>query len=97
MSSDEITPTSGAVELSDRELDEVAGGFSLLLSAAFFRQTNVSADRETHLGSGYSSSKSTFSMENTQSAGIQIAITDASASDLTALSGILGGATAIEG
>lgn len=97
MSGDEITPTSGAVELSDRELDAVAGGFNLVLNAAFFRQTNMSVAHETPAGSGFSSSKSAFAMENIQSAGLQVAITDASTEDLKSLVGLLGGATASEG
>ncbi|PSB18558.1 hypothetical protein C7B65_14770 [Phormidesmis priestleyi ULC007] len=93
MSDDQIKPTD-AVELSDEELEDVAGGFNLRLNAAFFRQTNISTSQET---GGYGSSKSTFAAENIESVGLQILITDASAEDLDALSGLLGSATAIDG
>jgi len=41
MSGDEITPDDTARELSDEELDEVAGGFSLRLTAARPNLTKV--------------------------------------------------------
>jgi hypothetical protein len=97
MSGDEITPTDAAIELSDEELDEVAGGLSLRLNAVFFRQTNVAAAQQTQAGSGYSSTKSVFEMQNIESAGLQLTVLDASAEDLEFLSGILGGAKAIDG
>ena len=97
MSGDEITPPDGATELSDQELDDVAGGLSLSLNAVFFRQTNIVAAQETSVGLGGSSSKSAFAAESIESAGLQVTILDATAEDLEFLGGILGDASAIEG
>ncbi len=97
MSDHEIKPTDPTfAELSDQELDDVSGGLNLRLNAAFFRQSNVSLSQETG-GAGCGSSKSAFSAETIESAGLQIVITDASAEDLEFLGGLLGNAAAIEG
>jgi len=97
MSGDEITPTDAAIELSDEELDDVAGGLSLSLNAAFFRQSNVVAAQEIQTGLGSSSIKSAFGMQNIESAAFQVTILDASTEDLEFLSGILGGTKGIKG
>ncbi len=97
MSDDEMTPTDAASELSDEELDKVAGGFSLRMNFAVFQYNKVLATQETNSGSGLSSSKSVFAAESTEGAALQISITDATAADLKALSGLLGNVTEIEG
>jgi hypothetical protein len=93
MSDDEIKPPDHAIELSEEELDEVAGGFDLLLNVAFFRQSTV----QGQIDSGCGSSPSSLSSETIESAGLQIVIKDATAGDLDFLSDLLGESAAING
>jgi|GEM_PF-3361946 len=97
MSGDEITPNDEAFELSDEELDEVAGGFSLRLTAARFQQSKLTFAQETLFGSGCGSTQSVFQVENTESSLLQLTITDATTEDLQVLGELFGDASAIEG
>ena len=97
MSSDQTTPSNGTSdELSDQELDEVAGGLNLHIKVARFQQTNLSFGQKTNLGSGCGSTETAFEAQNIESAALTISITDATTEDLQILSGLLG-AEAIEG
>jgi hypothetical protein len=102
MSRDEMTPNDeafasqfpeGATELSDEELDDVAGGLNLRLTAARFHRSRFGFAQET--GGRCGSSKSAFQAETTESALIQLTITDATTEDLKVLGELLGGASAI--
>jgi bacteriocin-like protein len=99
MSSEEMTPSDDSAfsELSDEELDEVAGGLNLFISAARFSQTNFSFSQVSQPGSGCGSTKTTFETQNIESAAFQIFVTDATTEDLQILGELFGGASAIEG
>lgn len=87
MSRDEMTPIDGTLhELSDQELDEVAGGLNLRISTARFRQKNSSS------GSYRRKFGSSSESESIESAALQITITDATTEDLKILSALLGDA-----
>lgn len=98
MSSDEMTPTDDEAfsELSDQELDEVAGGLNLSISAARFSQTNFSFSQVSQPVS-CGSTQTTFETQNIESAAFQIVITDATTEDLQILGELFGDASAIEG
>lgn len=83
----------GTIELSDEELDDVAGGLNVQFTAARFRRSRIGFAQETAGGCG--SSKSVFQAETTESALIQFTITDATTEDLKVLTELLGGASAI--
>jgi hypothetical protein len=93
MSDDEIKPPDDAIELSEEELENVAGGFDLLLNVAFFRQSTV----QGQIDAGGGSSPSSLSSETIESAGLQILIKDATAGDLDFLSDLLGDSAVING
>jgi hypothetical protein len=93
MSDDEIKPPDDAIELSEEELENVAGGFDLLLNVAFFRQSTV----QGQIDAGGGSSPSSLLSETIESAGLQILIKDATAGDLDFLSDLLGDSAAING
>jgi len=99
MSSDEITPSDDSAfsELSDEELDEVAGGFNLAISFASFSQTNFSFSQVSQHGSGCGSSKTTFDTQNIESSAFQILVTDATSEDLKVIGELFGDISAIEG
>ncbi len=99
MSGDEIIPddADAAIELSDEELDDVAGGFNLQFTAARFYKSTIRFSQETSLGSGCGSTLSAFQAETTESSLLQLTITDATTEDLEALSELFGDASAIEG
>jgi hypothetical protein len=99
MSGDEITPddADAAIELSDEELDDVAGGFNLRFTAARFHKSTIGFAQETSLGSGSGSTQSVFQAETTESALIQLTITDATTEDLKVLGELFGDSSAIEG
>ncbi|NJR49610.1 MAG: hypothetical protein HC780_08565 [Leptolyngbyaceae cyanobacterium CSU_1_3] len=106
MSGDEMTPdnaivsqfSEGVSELSDEELDDVAGGFDLQFSVARFKKSTLGFAQETSPSSGCGgSAKSVFQSENIESALIQLVITDATTEDLKILGELFGDATAIEG
>ncbi|MBD2213371.1 hypothetical protein H6G64_12795 [Calothrix sp. FACHB-156] len=96
MSGDENTHQEAAIELTDEELDEVAGGFNLRLTAARFHKSTIGFAQETPLGRR-SSAKSAFQAETTESALLQITITDATTEDLKALGELFGDASALDG
>ncbi|UBF27139.1 hypothetical protein K9N68_04010 [Kovacikia minuta CCNUW1] len=85
MPGDEIQPTNDPIELSDEDLDEVAGGLNLLINAGFFRKIGIRSEDDS------------ASIESIESAGLQILITDASAEDLEFLGNLLGKADAVKG
>jgi hypothetical protein len=89
---DELTPNDGTLnELSDEELDEVAGGFSLLrISATRFGRSRSSSSRGNRGGRGG------FQAESIESAALQITIVDGTADDLKALGSLLRGADAVD-
>jgi hypothetical protein len=95
MLGDEINPNEAPIELSDEELDEVAGGFSLRFTAARFQQSVFTFAQETSQASG--STQSGFQAETTESSFLQLTIVDATTDDLKVLSELFGGASAIEG
>lgn len=92
MPNDELTPNDGTLsELSDEELDEVAGGFSLLkISAARFNRRTFSTGRRNRRRSEDSE------LEDTESIALQITIVDGSAEELKIIRDLLGGADAID-
>lgn len=98
MSSDEMTSDDSAIsELSDQELDEVAGGLSFSISGAKFSQTNLSFRQASSGGCG-GSTETAFESQNIQSAAFQITVIDATTEDLAALGELFGDASnAIEG
>ncbi|BAY99513.1 hypothetical protein NIES37_34960 [Tolypothrix tenuis PCC 7101] len=96
MSGDENIPNDAAIELTDEELDEVAGGFNLRLTAARFHKSTIGSAQEISLGRR-SSAKSLFQAENIESALLQVTITDASTEDLKVLGELFGDASALDG
>lgn len=97
MSGDEVTPNDAAIELSDEELDDVAGGFNMQLSIAHFSKSIIGFAQDTPSVSGCGSAQSAFQAETTDSALIQLSITDATTKDLEILGELFGGASALEG
>lgn len=97
MSGDEMTPDDTAIELSDEELDDVAGGFDLQLSIARFNKSTIGFVQGTPPVSGCGSAPSAFQAETTESALIQLTITDATTEDLKILGELFGDASALEG
>ncbi|MCW5317735.1 hypothetical protein GTQ43_29345 [Nostoc sp. KVJ3] len=100
MSSDEMTPSdddSAFSELSDEELDEVAGGLNLAISFASFSQTNFSFSQISQFGSGSGSSKTNFDTQNIESSAFQVLVTDASTEDLKVIGELFGDISAIKG
>ncbi|MGV0027730.1 CTB family bacteriocin [Phormidesmis priestleyi] len=97
MSSDEMTPDSEFNELSDQELDEVAGGLSFSISAARFSQTNLSFGQVSKPGLGCGSTETAFESQSIESAAFQITVIDATTEDLKILGELFGDASAIEG
>jgi hypothetical protein len=95
MLGDEITPNDPPIELSDEELDEVSGGFSLRFTAARFHQSQSTSIRKTSRGSR--SRQSGFHAETTESSFIQLTIVDATTEDLKILSELFGDSSAIHG
>ncbi|MBD6616464.1 hypothetical protein FNW02_11600 [Komarekiella sp. 'clone 1'] len=97
MSSDEMTPKDDEAfsELSDQELDEVAGGLNLGISIAKFSQTNLSFSQVSQHGLGCGSTTTSFEMQNIESAAFQILVTDATTEDLQILGELFGDASAI--
>ncbi|MBD2165408.1 hypothetical protein H6G04_13470 [Calothrix membranacea FACHB-236] len=97
MSSDEMTPADSEFsELSDEELDEVAGGLSASISAAHYRQTNLLFGQISKFGR-QGSNQTNFEMQNIESAAFQIVITDATTEDLKVLGELFGDASALDG
>lgn len=97
MSGDENTPNDAAIELTDEELDDVAGGFSLRLTAARFSKSTIGFAQGTSIGSGCGSTQSAFQAETTESALLQLTIIDATTEDLKVLSELFGDASALDG
>jgi bacteriocin-like protein len=99
MSSDEMTPSDDSAfsELSDEELDEVAGGLNLAISFASFSQTNFSFSQISQSGSECGSTKTTFDTQNIESSAFQILVTDATSEDLKVIGELFGDISAIEG
>jgi bacteriocin-like protein len=95
MSNDEMTPSDDSAfnELSDEELDEVAGGFNLAISIAKFSQTNFSFSQISQAGSN----QTTLDTQNIESAAFQILVTDATSEDLKILGELFGGNPGIQG
>ncbi|KAM3091405.1 CTB family bacteriocin [Phormidesmis sp. 146-35] len=89
-------PSQEMSELSDEELDEVAGGLSIRFTLAQFQQSKVAFAQETPLG-GCGPSRSAFQSENTASSFLELTILDATTEDIQALGGLFGGNAAIEG
>jgi hypothetical protein len=89
---DELTPNDGTLsELSDEELDEVAGGFSFLsIKAAKFNKRTFSLGRRSRRGRDDSEA------EDIESAALQITIVDGTAEELKIIGQLLGGADAID-
>jgi hypothetical protein len=96
MSNPEITPNDAAIELSDEELNDVAGGFNLQFSGAFSSKQTFTFAQGTSLP-GAGTAQTFIQSDSLQAAVIQFAITDATAEDLEALGGLLGGVSALEG
>ncbi|MDZ7962003.1 MAG: CTB family bacteriocin [Aulosira sp. DedQUE10] len=96
MSGDENTPNDAAIELTDEELDEVAGGFNMRLTFASFRKSTIGFAQETPLGTS-GSAQSAFQAETTESALLQFTITDATTKDLEVLGELFGDASALDG
>lgn len=96
MLGDEITPNDDVTELSDEELDEVAGGFSLSFKAARFASTVISND-QTVSGSHKRLANSAFKAENIESSFLQVTIVDATTDDLKVLNELFGGSSALDG
>jgi hypothetical protein len=61
----------GAIELSDQELDEVAGGFSFLFSATFFEQSDRLITHNTQSGPNGSSTSSLIATRHIRTFAIQ--------------------------
>ncbi|MEH1886371.1 MULTISPECIES: CTB family bacteriocin [unclassified Nostoc] len=97
MSDDEITPKDEAIELSDEELDDVAGGFNLQFTAARFHKSTRGFTQETSRRRGCHSTRSSFHTETTDSSLFQLTITDATTEDLKVLGELFGDISAIEG
>ncbi|MBE9037983.1 CTB family bacteriocin [aff. Roholtiella sp. LEGE 12411] len=97
MSGDEITPNNEAIELSDEDLDEVAGGFSLRLTAARFQQSKLTSVESIGSGSSNCSAQSAFQAETTESSLFQLTIVDATTEDIQALGELFGDMSAIDG
>lgn len=97
MSGDEMTADDAAIELSDEELDDVAGGFDMQLSIAHFNKSIIGFVQDTPLASECGSAQSAFQAETTESALIQLTITDATTEELKILGELFGGASALEG
>jgi hypothetical protein len=95
MSSDDITPTDPEFsELSDQELDEIAGGLSFSISHARFRQSNFSLRQR---GRGFGSIDAGLEAQNIESEAFQITVLDATTEDLKILGSLFGNTSAIEG
>jgi hypothetical protein len=106
MSGDEITPNdetfasqfpNEATELSDEELDDIAGGLNLQFTFASSRKFKQAFVQDISAGSGCGSAKTAFQTEATESALMQLIITDATTEDLQVLGELFGDTTAIEG
>ena len=95
MLGDEITPNDPPIELSDEELDEVSGGFSLRFTAARFYQSESTFTHGTSHGSR--SKRSGYHAETTESSFLQLTIVDATTEDLKVLGELFGDASAIHG
>ncbi|MFM7447300.1 MAG: hypothetical protein ACKO24_01720 [Leptolyngbyaceae cyanobacterium] len=96
MSIDEPLPLDGqttqsflcGVELSEEELDQVAGGLNLYFSAGSFRENAAIRPYQSSHRSRFSSRQPGFQTRDTRSNGFQLIISDASTEDLKLLSGI---------
>jgi hypothetical protein len=97
MSGDEITPNDEAIELSDEELDDVAGGFNLHFTSARFHKSTRGFTQQTSRGRGFHSTRSAFHAETTDSSVFHLSITDATTEDLKVLGELFGDISAIEG
>jgi hypothetical protein len=101
MPNDEITPNDeafasqfpeGVSELSDEELDEIAGGVSFDLFFSDFSQSSF-ASRQGRLRGARSMSQS----KKVRSSVFRLRVLDATADDLKALGGLFGSISRIEG
>ncbi|MEH2443024.1 CTB family bacteriocin [Nostoc sp.] len=97
MSDDEITPNDEAIELSDEELDDVAGGFNLQFTAARFHKSTRGFSQQTSRRRGHHSTRSTFHTETIDSSLFQLTITDATTEDLKVLGELFGDISALDG
>jgi hypothetical protein len=97
MSGDEITPNDEAIELSDEELDDVAGGFNLQFTSIRSHRSTRGFTRQTSRGRGFHSTRSAFHAETADSSVFHLSITDATTEDLKVLGELFGDISAIEG
>ncbi|QKQ75738.1 hypothetical protein [Nostoc sp. TCL240-02] len=97
MSGDEITPNDEAIELSDEELDDVAGGFNLQFTSIRSHRSTRGFSQQTSRGRGFHSKRSAFHTETTDSSVFHLSITDATTEDIKALGELFGDISAIEG
>ncbi|QIR40410.1 hypothetical protein HCG51_29445 [Tolypothrix sp. PCC 7910] len=96
MSGDENTPNDAAIELTDEELDEVAGGFSMKLTFGSFYKSTIGSVHDTS-GKSRGSTHSAFQSETTESALLQLTIIDATTKDLEIIGELFGDASALDG
>ncbi|ACC80469.1 hypothetical protein [Nostoc punctiforme] len=97
MSGDEITPNDEAIELSDEELDDLAGGFNLQFTSIRSHRSTRGFSQQTSRGRGFHSKRSAFHAETTDSSVFHLSITDATTEDLKVLGELFGDISAIEG
>ncbi|BAY30904.1 hypothetical protein NIES2107_27520 [Nostoc carneum NIES-2107] len=96
MSGDENIPNDAAIELTDEELDEVAGGLDMKLTFASFRKSTTGYVHDTSRRSR-GSTHSAFQSETTESALLQLTIIDATTKDLEIIGELFGNASALDG
>ncbi|MEH2272761.1 MAG: hypothetical protein V7K68_30790 [Nostoc sp.] len=96
MSGDEITPNDEAIELSDEELDDVAGGFNLQFTSIRSHRSIRGFTQQTSRGRGFQT-RSAFHAETADSSVFHLSITDATTEDLKVLGELFGDISAIEG